>query len=159
MVESWITTMRPSLVSCTSISTALTPSSSAPASAASVFSGRWAESPRWAITSGGAGNDSSRPLREQFLECRLVPGLDLEENLQQVFVQQTAARILAEDLACPFLRDRLLIGAVRRHECIEDVGDRHHLRLARDLHAPQLPRIPGSVELLVVGIGDVGDVP
>ena len=52
----------------------------------------------------------------------------------------------------------LLVGAVRRRERVEDVGDRHDARLDRDVARPQVARVAAAVEVLVVRARDARHV-
>src|SRR5262249_54989149 len=102
-VGSWMTTTWPSLVSWTSNSTRSAPTSSAAAKAASVFSATWAESPRWAMMSGGIGGSGlpgqlgGRSRAGQ----GLLVDLGLHEDVEQLVVELARPRLVAEDVEGP----------------------------------------------------------
>ena len=51
-----------------------------------------------------------------------------------------------------------LYGRSRRGQRVEDVGDRHHPRLQRDLGSRDAARVAAPVQLLVVAVRDLGHV-
>ena len=68
-----------------------------------------------------------------------------------------ACALLAEDVERALHGDRGLVGPVARGERVEDVGDRHHPRLDRDLRSVPAGGVARAVELLVVRAGDLRD--
>ena len=64
---------------------------------------------------------------------------------------------MAQDVERGLDRDGGLVRAVRRGQRVEDVGDRHHARLERDLGRAPAQRVAGAVELFMVGARDLGN--
>src|SRR5712692_10939823 len=80
-----------------------------------------------------------------------------DENVEKVSVQLAVAGLVFQDVERRISRYCALVRAVLRGEGVVDVGDRHHLRLQRDLLGRQPARITRTVELLVVPISDLGN--
>jgi len=81
----------------------------------------------------------------------------LDERLQQVHIDHPLLRFLGENVERAFCRDGTLVGTVGGGEGVEDVGDRHHSRLHRDLGTSHAARVACAVQLLVVPVRDLRD--
>src|SRR5690349_14219653 len=81
--------------------------------------------------------------------------LRLGKQPEQLAVQHPAFHFLRHDIERARERHGPFVWAVRGGERVEDVRDRHHARLNRDLRGAHVPRVAGAVELFVVSIGDL----
>src|SRR5262245_14397905 len=101
------------------------PTSSALAKLASVFSGRCAESPRWAMIKGGKGDPGLADDLGLGARARQRPLVDLglDEDVQQILVELVVLDLVLQDVERPLHRHRLLVGAVPGDQRVEDVRD------------------------------------
>src|SRR2546421_5109660 len=74
------------------------------------------------------------------------------EHVEQVVIELALPCFVVEDVERGRCRHRSLVGTVLGGQGVEDVGDRHHPRLKRNLVARQAARVARSVELLVMAI-------
>ncbi len=102
------------------------------------------------------GHCSGRSARG-LLPKRAFEDARLQEDVEQGLVELPVGGLVLQDVDGAFHRHGLLVRPVPGHEGVEDVGDGHHPRLDRDLRRRETARIARAVELLVVGVGDVGD--
>src|SRR5262245_34499341 len=86
----------------------------------------------------------------------LLPHARLAENPAQLGIDVAVLHLEPEDIERLLQWDGTLVRPVARGQRIEDVADRHHLRLEWDFLAPEAIRIPGPVQSLVVRPGDHG---
>src|ERR1041385_879249 len=84
----------------------------------------------------------------------LFPRTGLDEDSNELTVDVAVFDLVTQNIERAFDGHGALVRAVARRERIEDVADRHQLRLEWDLLGAEPIRIPRTVQPLVVRSGD-----
>ena len=80
------------------------------------------------------------------------------EDVEEALIEFLVTGHELKNVECRLKGERRLVGPIACDEGVENITDGHDLRLNRNLGILNPPRVPGPVEILMMGVRDVWNV-